>query len=132
MKRSIKKGLGFGLASGVITTLGMMVGLNASTGSKLAIIGGIITAFAVYVLAWNKGVQGFRLIIVGISISAMLNSFNAYLITRANVEDALVVGFWGAGSIHRVSWASLIPSMIIAAVIVVCAMLLSRSLQFMR
>jgi len=42
VKRSIKKGLGFGLASGVITTLGMMVGLNASTHSKLAVIGGII------------------------------------------------------------------------------------------
>lgn len=42
MKRSIKKGLGFGLTSGVITTLGMMVGLNASTHSKLAVIGGII------------------------------------------------------------------------------------------
>lgn len=42
MKRSIRKGLGFGLNSGVITTLGMMVGLHASTRSKLAVIGGII------------------------------------------------------------------------------------------
>jgi vacuolar iron transporter family protein len=42
VKRSIKKGLGFGLASGVITTLGMMVGLSASTQWKLAVIGGII------------------------------------------------------------------------------------------
>jgi VIT1/CCC1 family predicted Fe2+/Mn2+ transporter len=42
VKRSIKKGLGFGLTSGVITTLGMMVGLSASTQSKLAVIGGII------------------------------------------------------------------------------------------
>lgn len=42
MKRSIKKGLSFGLTSGVITTLGMMVGLNASTGSRIAIIGGIM------------------------------------------------------------------------------------------
>jgi VIT1/CCC1 family predicted Fe2+/Mn2+ transporter len=47
VKRSIKKGFGFGLASGVVTTLGMMVGLNASTHSKLAVIGGIIaTAIA--------------------------------------------------------------------------------------
>jgi len=42
VKRSIKKGLGFGLTSGVITTLGMMVGLSASTQSRLAVIGGII------------------------------------------------------------------------------------------
>lgn len=42
MKRSIRKGFGFGMTSGVITTLGMMVGLNASTHSRLAVIGGII------------------------------------------------------------------------------------------
>ena len=42
MKRSIKKGIGFGLTSGVITTLGMMVGLNATTQSKIAVIGGIV------------------------------------------------------------------------------------------
>ena len=42
MKRSIRKGLGFGLNSGVITTLGMMVGLSASTQSRIAVIGGII------------------------------------------------------------------------------------------
>lgn len=42
MKRSVRKGFGFGLTSGVITTLGMMVGLNASTHSRLAVVGGII------------------------------------------------------------------------------------------
>ena len=42
MKNSIKKGIGFGLTSGVITTLGMMVGLNATTQSKVAVIGGIV------------------------------------------------------------------------------------------
>jgi len=40
---SLKIGLSFGLTSGIITTLGLMVGLNAGTGSKLAVIGGILT-----------------------------------------------------------------------------------------
>ena len=42
MKISIKKGLGFGLASGVITTLGLMVGLSSSTQSVTAVIGGVV------------------------------------------------------------------------------------------
>ena len=42
MKASIKKGLGFGLTSGIITTLGLIVGLNAGTGSKSIILGGIL------------------------------------------------------------------------------------------
>lgn len=42
MKKAYLKGLGFGLTSGIITTLGMMVGLNAGTHSRLAVIGGIL------------------------------------------------------------------------------------------
>jgi len=42
MKLSIKKGFSFGLTSGIITTLGLMVGLDSSTKSSLVVIGGII------------------------------------------------------------------------------------------
>lgn len=42
MKHSVKVGVSFGLTSAVITTLGLMVGLDATTGSKLAVIGGIL------------------------------------------------------------------------------------------
>lgn len=42
MQEAIKKGFSFGLTSGVITTLGLMVGLESSTESKLAVLGGII------------------------------------------------------------------------------------------
>jgi len=40
---SFKSGINFGLTSAVITTLGLIIGLNSSTGSKLAVIGGILT-----------------------------------------------------------------------------------------
>ena len=43
MKESIKIGISFGLTSGIITTLGIMVGLDAGTGLRLAVIGGILT-----------------------------------------------------------------------------------------
>lgn len=39
---SLKTGLSFGLTSGIITTLGLMVGLHSSTQSKIAVIGGIL------------------------------------------------------------------------------------------
>ena len=42
MKTSIRKGLGFGITSGVITTLGLIVGLYSSANSKITIIGGIL------------------------------------------------------------------------------------------
>jgi VIT1/CCC1 family predicted Fe2+/Mn2+ transporter len=43
MKASWKTGLGFGLTSGVITTLGLMVGLHSGTHSRAIVIGGILT-----------------------------------------------------------------------------------------
>ena len=42
MSYQIKKGFSFGLASGVITTLGLIVGLHSGTGSRIVIIGGIL------------------------------------------------------------------------------------------
>ncbi len=43
LKHSIKVGFSFGITSGIITTLGLMVGLSSSTHSKLVVIGGILT-----------------------------------------------------------------------------------------
>ncbi|MFH1210232.1 MAG: VIT1/CCC1 transporter family protein [archaeon] len=42
MNSSRKKGFGFGLTSGVITTLGLIVGLHSSTHLKSVVIGGVL------------------------------------------------------------------------------------------
>jgi VIT1/CCC1 family predicted Fe2+/Mn2+ transporter len=43
MKHSLQIGFSFGLTSGIITTLGLMVGLHSGTHSKLVVIGGVLT-----------------------------------------------------------------------------------------
>ena len=42
MKHSIRMGFCFGLTSGIITTLGLMVGLHSGTHEELVVIGGIL------------------------------------------------------------------------------------------
>jgi vacuolar iron transporter family protein len=42
-KPSIKIGVSFGLTSAIITTLGLLIGLSASTNNKLIVIGGVLT-----------------------------------------------------------------------------------------
>lgn len=69
-----------------------------------ALIGGVATAALVYVVAWRRGVQGFRLIIVGIAVSAMLTSFNTWLMLTADLEVAMSAAAWGAGSLNGTSW----------------------------
>ncbi|EKD64138.1 MAG: hypothetical protein ACD_51C00065G0007 [uncultured bacterium] len=43
MRKSLLTGLSFGLTSGIITTLGLIVGLHSGTHSQEVIIGGILT-----------------------------------------------------------------------------------------
>ncbi len=43
MREAFRKALGFGVTTGVITTLGLMVGLAAGTNSRIAVIGGVLT-----------------------------------------------------------------------------------------
>ncbi|WP_457640115.1 VIT1/CCC1 transporter family protein [Persephonella sp.] len=43
MNTPLKKGIGFGLTSGVVTTLGMMIGLSSVSSSKTVIVGGIVS-----------------------------------------------------------------------------------------
>ncbi|MBT4824060.1 hypothetical protein HOL83_00465 [Candidatus Woesearchaeota archaeon] len=66
MNHSIKVGLSFGLTSGIITTLGLMVGLSSGTHSKIAVLGGILTiavadsmsdAFGIHVSEEAEGVH---------------------------------------------------------------------------
>lgn len=83
-----------------------------------ALIGGVLTAVVVYVLAFKDGIHGFRLIIVGIAVSALLQAVNTYLLLTASEEVAMGASIWGAGTLSLVSWSSLLPVLVVLAVLV--------------
>jgi iron complex transport system permease protein len=90
-----------------------------------AVLGGLVTAAIAYFLAWKNGIQGFRLIIVGIGVSAMLGAFNLWLIRQADLPAALAAAIWGAGTLNGLGQAdvnlvaavllALMPLMIVLA-----------------
>lgn len=94
-----------------------------------ALAGGLVTAAAVYLLAWRRGVHGFRLIIVGIGATAMLGSFNTWLLLRATTQDAISASFWGAGSLDTASYAQLGPAAGILLVLFAATGMLSRGMR---
>ena len=57
MRKYFKKGVSFGITSGIITTLGLMVGLNAATSSKIAVVGGIVSIAVADALSDAMGVH---------------------------------------------------------------------------
>jgi iron complex transport system permease protein len=121
-----------GFASGSYT--GALIVMILIDGSYLqvaggALLGGIASAMLVYVLAWRGGVQGFRLIIVGIGASAMLASLNTWMMLRAKLEVAMSAAAWGAGSLNGVSWDQVAVGGAFIAVLMVLAGMLSRPMR---
>ncbi|MGB4778957.1 FecCD family ABC transporter permease [Microbacterium sp.] len=94
-----------------------------------ALLGGVATAVLVYVLAWRRGVQGFRLVVVGIGVSAMLASLNTWMLLKAKLEVAMAAAAWGAGSLNGVSWDQVAIGSAFIAVLLVGAGLLSRPMR---
>jgi iron complex transport system permease protein len=94
-----------------------------------ALAGGLLTAACVYLLAYRRGVQGFRLIIIGIGVTAMLGSFTTWLLLRASTQEALSASYWGAGSLDSAGPAQLGPAAIAFAVLFAGVAALSRGMH---
>lgn len=57
MNLSIKKGLSFGVVSGIITTLGLIVGLHSGTHSRVVVLGGIFVIAIADALSDSLGIH---------------------------------------------------------------------------
>lgn len=110
----------------------VVLSLNGTAVSVAAMVGGLGVALLIYLLSWRQGVSGTRLILVGIGLSAMLQSVTAYLLTQApswTLQDALR---WMTGSLNGAALSQTQP--ICASLLVCGAVLLSqtRALEALR
>lgn len=94
-----------------------------------AVAGGLITALLVYLFAYQRGVQGFRLIIIGIALSAMLGSLNTWIMVKADVAFARQAAVWGAGTLNGVTWVEVWPSIALFAVFAVALAVLAPGIR---
>lgn len=105
-----------GLSSGAYT--GMLVVLLVLGGGWAgmlagALAGGLGAAALIALLAARGGLQGFRFIVVGIGVSAMLSAVNTWLILRADLETAMLASAWGVGSLNTAT-LQVVPSALVA------------------
>ncbi|GAB19184.1 putative iron-siderophore ABC transporter permease protein [Gordonia effusa NBRC 100432] len=90
----------------------------ADVGTPIAaLIGGLATAAAMYVLAWpgrsqNGGLDPFRIVLVGVGITWLLQALTSYLLTRASVTDVAEAQHWLVGSVSQAVWADVWPALI--------------------
>lgn len=103
-----------------------LVGGNYLAVAGGALLGGLSTALIVYLLAYRGGVQGFRLIIVGIGVAAMLSALNTWMLLRAKLEVAMAAAIWGAGSLNGMTLERLGHAGAILLVLMPLALAMSR------
>ncbi|WP_042161408.1 FecCD family ABC transporter permease [Paenibacillus gorillae] len=122
-----------GFSSGAYTgALLVLLGTGAVSFAMVAtgaIAGGLATAVIVYALAFRGGSKGFRLIIAGIALSAMLSSLNAMLLLRSDSDAAFSAAAWGIGSLNGVSWLHVAPASIVTLVLLLLSGLQTRALR---
>jgi iron complex transport system permease protein len=97
-----------------------------------SVVGGLATATLVYVLAFRGAtVQGYRLVLIGIGVSAILGALTDYLIARASIEDATVAQTWLTGSLNGRGWEHVRPIAAALAVLLPLVALLARPLRML-
>lgn len=94
-----------------------------------SLAGGLLTAFAIYALAWRRGVTGNRLVLVGIGVTAALASVTSYLLTRAEITDAARATLWLTGSLNGRGWDHVVPVALALALLIPVTLALGRGLR---
>jgi iron complex transport system permease protein len=121
-------------AVSVITFAGALTGPVAEIGIPLAALaGGLFFGLLVYALAWRKGIEGFRLVLVGVGVAAIAGNLTTYLLTIGDVNDAARAMVWITGSLNGRGWEHVVPVGIALAVLVPVALVRAHvlgALQF--
>lgn len=103
----------------------VVLSMSGPAVSIFAVVSGLGVALLVYALSSRNGVAGTRLILVGIGVSAMLESFIAYILSSApawNLQEAMR---WLTGSVNGARLDQVTP--LFFALIIFGGLLLSRT-----
>lgn len=121
-------GINAGASAGAVV---MIIGWGASaawvTGGALA--GAVIAALTVYAVAWRNGFSGYRLVLVGIGVAAMLGSAATFLLSRAEINAAYAAAVWLVGSLSGRSWPDVVPVTVGLCLLLPVVLALVRRLQ---
>ncbi|MFJ9713758.1 MULTISPECIES: FecCD family ABC transporter permease [unclassified Streptomyces] len=123
-------GLSQGATSGALVVIVLMSG-SATQVTIGALAGGLLTGLAIYLLAWKQGVHGYRLVLVGIGVSAIVTAVNGYLLTKADLVDATRAIVWMTGSLNGRDWSQVWPLLALCAVLVPLVLANARGLRMM-
>ncbi|ACU34301.1 FecCD family ABC transporter permease [Actinosynnema mirum] len=128
-------GVTWGAGTGAVLVIvlagssGAAAGAVAQVGVPLAALaGGLIAGLVVYGIAWRRGIEGFRLVLVGVGVTAITANATQYLLTKADVNDTARAMVWIAGSLNNRGWEHIVPVALALVVLLPASVLATRTL----
>lgn len=101
-------GISWGASAAAVFCI-VVLSLSGPIVSIVAVVAGLVTALSVYGLSFRNGVAGTRFILIGIGISAMLNSCIAYILSSAPAWTLQEAMRWLTGSLNSAQLAQSLP-----------------------
>ena len=91
-----------------------------------ALAGAVLSGVALYALAWRRGVQGQRFVLVGIGIAALAQAGVGYVLTEGRIFEVAQAYVWLVGSVNGRGWEQVWPLALTLAILTPALAALAR------
>ncbi|MCF8604581.1 iron ABC transporter permease [Gordonia sp. HY442] len=126
--------LGISAGAGV-TAVFLLTAGGAATGvvrygmPGIALAGALITGVLVYVLAARGGMNGMRLILIGVAVNALMHALITWMMVRADIDQVGQAQTWLVGSLDARTWDQVIGTGVLTAIAAVVAIVAAFALR---
>ena len=124
--------IGINTGAALCAVFVLTVGADLSVLPWAAFVGAVLTAILIYSLAWKQGVNGSRLVLIGIGINALLASGITYLMVKYPIERVVAAARWQVGSLFGSSWSDVRILTLGVVIITPLALLLVPKLRLLQ
>lgn len=121
-------GISYGASASAVFAIAFL-GASGLVLSGFAMAGALVVALAIYFISRRGAVAGYRLILVGIGFSAVLQSVVSFLLTRTDIRVASDALIWLNGSLNSSNWDRVTILFVALVVLMPAVVVLSRSLR---
>lgn len=119
-------GISYGASASAVAAV-VIYGVRGAGVSAAAMVGALLVALLITLLARGRG--GTGLILVGIGAAAFMQAAVTFLLSRADITNAQELMVWLTGSLNSATWERVIVLAVALVVLMPCTMAGSRDLQ---
>lgn len=94
-----------------------------------AFIGAGVIAILVYILAWKNGVSPFRLVLIGIGVSALMQALTTLMMILGPIYRASQANIWITGTVNGTTWDNVKILVPISVILVMIALFMTRDMN---